>query len=122
MEHELSAIYDITHGLGLAILTPRWMQYCLDETNVSKYVQLGTNVFGINPGQEPMAIARQTIDAMSQFLFGTLGLKRTLPEVGIDETHFAVMARKSVGGDVLHGFKPLTEDDVVRIYQMCMQA
>lgn len=38
MEHELSAIYDITHGLGLAILTPRWMKYCLDETTVSKYV------------------------------------------------------------------------------------
>ncbi|MFA6769519.1 MAG: iron-containing alcohol dehydrogenase, partial [Parabacteroides sp.] len=34
MEHELSAIYDITHGLGLAILTPRWMEYCLDETTV----------------------------------------------------------------------------------------
>ena len=38
MEHELSAFYDITHGLGLAILTPRWMEYCLDETTVSKYV------------------------------------------------------------------------------------
>ena len=121
IEHELSAIYDITHGLGLAILTPRWMQYCLDETNVSKYVQLGTNVFGINPDQEPMAIARQTIDAMSDFLFGTLGLKRTLPEVGIDETHFAVMARKSVGGDVLHGFKPLRQHDVEQIFRMCME-
>ena len=39
MEHEVSAIYDITHGLGLAILTPRWMEYCLDESTVSKYVQ-----------------------------------------------------------------------------------
>ncbi|HPJ03646.1 MAG TPA: iron-containing alcohol dehydrogenase, partial [Candidatus Limiplasma sp.] len=39
MEHELSAIYDITHGLGLAILTPRWMAYCLDNTTVSKYYQ-----------------------------------------------------------------------------------
>ena len=97
------------------------MQYCLDETNVSKYVQLGTNVFGINPDQEPMAIARQTIDAMSDFLFGTLGLKRTLPEVGIDETHFAVMARKSVGGDVLPGFKPLRQHDVEQIFRMCME-
>ncbi len=37
MEHELSAIYDITHGLGLAILTPRWLEYCLDENTVGKY-------------------------------------------------------------------------------------
>lgn len=34
MEHEISAYYDITHGLGLAILTPRWMEYTLDETTV----------------------------------------------------------------------------------------
>lgn len=36
MEHELSAIYDITHGLELGVLTPRWMEYCVDERTVSK--------------------------------------------------------------------------------------
>lgn len=121
MEHELSAIYDITHGLGLAILTPRWMEYCLDETTVSKYVQFGTNVFGIDPTLEPMDIAHKAIDCLSQFLFDTLGLKRTLPEVGIDETHFAVMAKKSVGGGTLPGFKPLQQQDVENIYKMCMK-
>lgn len=121
MEHELSAIYDITHGLGLAILTPRWMEYCLDETTVSKYVQFGTNVFGIDPTLEPMDIAHQAIDCLSQFLFDTLGLKRTLPEVGIDETHFALMAKKSVGGGTLPGFKPLQQQDVENIFRMCMK-
>ncbi|MFQ7701639.1 MAG: iron-containing alcohol dehydrogenase, partial [Christensenellaceae bacterium] len=48
IEHEVSAIYDITHGLGLAIITPRWMEYCLDETTVSKYRQFAVNVFGID--------------------------------------------------------------------------
>ncbi len=48
MEHELSAYYDITHGLGLAILTPRRMEYTLDETTVSKFYQFGCNVFGID--------------------------------------------------------------------------
>lgn len=121
MEHELSAIYDITHGLGLAILTPRWMEYCLDETTVSKYVQFGTNVFGIDPTLEPMDIAHQAIDCLSHFLFDTMGLKRTLPEVGIDETHFALMAKKSVGGGTLPGFKPLQQQDVEEIYRMCMK-
>ena len=121
MEHELSAYYDITHGLGLAILTPRWMEYCLDETTVSKYVQFGVNVFGIDPTLEPMDIAHQAIDRLSEFLFGTLQLKRTLPEVGIDETHFAVMARKSVNGGTLPGFKPLQQHDVEAIYRMCMK-
>ena len=121
MEHELSAFYDITHGHGLAILTPRWMEYCLDDSNVSKYVQFGVNVFGIDASLAPMDIARKSIDMLSDFFFNKLGLKSTLPEVGIDETNFEVMANKSVGGDVLPGFKPLRKDDVVAIYKMCMK-
>lgn len=121
MEHELSAIYDITHGLGLAILTPRWLKYCLDETNVSKYVQFGVNVFGIDPKLPAMEIANKAIDLLSDFLFNQLQLKRTFPEVGIDETHFAVMAQKSVFGDTLPGFKPLKQQDVENIFKMCME-
>ena len=121
MEHELSAIYDITHGLGLAILTLRWMEYCLDETTVSKYVQLGVNVFGIDPTLQPMEIAHEAIQRLSDFFFNTLQLKRTFPEVGIDETHFATMARKSVQGGTLPGFKPLQQHDVEAIFKMCMQ-
>lgn len=121
MEHQLSAWYDITHGLGLAILTPRWMEYCLDETTVSKYVQFGTNVFGIDSTLPPMEIAHKAIAALSDFLFGTLGLKRTLPEVGIDRSHFSEMARKAVDGGVLKGFKPLRQSDVEAIYEMCMR-
>jgi alcohol dehydrogenase YqhD (iron-dependent ADH family) len=120
MEHELSAIYDITHGLGLAILTPRWMEYCLDETRVSKYVQFGTNVFGIDPALAPMDIAHTAIERLSYCLFNTLQLKRTFPEVGIDETHCATRSKKAVGGGTLPGFKPLQEQDVERIFQMCM--
>ncbi|MBR0433066.1 MAG: iron-containing alcohol dehydrogenase [Bacteroidaceae bacterium] len=121
MEHELSAIYDITHGLGLAILTPRWMDYCLDETTVSKYVQMGTNVFSIDPTLAPMDIAHEAIGRLSDFFFNTLQLKRTFPEVGIDETHFALMARKAVGGGTLPGFKPLQQQDVEQIFKMCME-
>lgn len=119
MEHELSAIYDITHGLGLAILTPRWMEYCLDESTVPKYVQFGVNVFGIDERQEPMVIARQSIEKLSEFLFGTLGLKRTFTEVGIRAEDFPVMARKACGNGVLPGFKPLAQEDIERIFEMC---
>ena len=121
MEHELSAVYDITHGLGLAILTPRWMEYCLDETTVSKYVQFGVNVFGIDPTLAPMDIAHKAIEMLSDFLFNTLQLKRTFPEVGIDRSHFAQMAKKAVNGGTLPGFKPLNQEDVERIYEMCMK-
>ncbi len=120
IEHELSAIYDITHGLGLAIVTPRWMEYCLDETTVSKYVQFGVNVFGIDASLPPMEIAKESIKRTSDFLFGTLGLKSTFTEVGIKKEDFPVMARKACGGGVLRGFKPLTQSDIEKIYEMCL--
>ena len=119
MEHQLSAVYDITHGLGLAILTPRWMEYCLDESNVSKYVQFAVNVFGVDANQEPMSIAKEGIRRLYDFFFKTLGLQGTLTELGIGEEHFAEMAYKACGGKVLKGFKTLTQEDVVKIYEMC---
>lgn len=120
MEHELSAYYDITHGLGLAILTPRWMEYCLDETNVSKYVQFATNVFGVDSNQEPMAIAKEGISRLYDFFFKTLGLKSTLSELGIGRENFEIMAKKACGGRLLKGFKTLSPEDVEKIYEMCL--
>lgn len=119
MEHELSAIYDITHGLGLAILTPRWMEYCLDETTVSKYVQFGVNVFGIDANLEPMDIAKQSIEKLSEFFFDTLGLDNTFTKAGIEEKDFPVMAKKACGDGVLPGFKPLAQQDIEKIFAMC---
>lgn len=120
MEHELSAFYDITHGLGLAILTPRWMEYCLDDTTVSKYAQFGVNVFGIDKSLPPMEIAKTGIEKLSDFLYGTLGLKRTFTEIGIDREHFEIMAEKSAACGLKHAFKPLNANDVVRIFEMCL--
>lgn len=120
MEHELSAIYDITHGLGLAILTPRWMEYCLNETTVSKYVQFGTNVFGIDATLEPMEIAKKSIELLSEFLFQTLELDDTFTKVGIEEKNFPIMAKKACGGDVLQGFQPLRQEDIEKIFTMCL--
>lgn len=120
MEHELSAIYDITHGLGLAILTPRWMEYCLDETTVSKYVQFGVNVFGIDANLEPMDIAKQSIEKLSAFFFDTLGLDNTFTKVGIEEKDFPVMAKKACGDGILPGFKPLAQQDIEKIFAMCL--
>lgn len=119
MEHELSAVYDITHGLGLAILTPRWMEYCLDETNVDKYVQYGVNVFGIDASFDKMAIAKESIRRTAEFLFDTLGLQRTFTEVGIKREDYAMMAKKACRYGDIKGFKTLTPTDVERIFEMC---
>lgn len=120
MEHELSAFYDITHGLGLAILTPRWMEYTLDETTVSKFYQFGCNVFDIDKSMEPMAVAKKSIEMLSDFFFKTLGLKSTLTEIGIDDSNFEIMAKKACKGGIIQGFKPLKQEDILNIYKMCL--
>ena len=82
IEHELSAYYDITHGIGLAILTPRWMSYCLehDATTVAKFAQYGRNVWHLEG--EDDTVAHQAVKATHDFLI-SLCIPMTLPEVGI---------------------------------------
>ncbi len=120
MEHQLSAVYDVTHGLGLAILTPRWLKYCLDDSNVYKYVQFGINVFGIDPSLPDKEIANRAIDMLSDFLFNKCGLAISFAEIGINREQFSQMAFKACKGGVVGGFKPLSQRDIENIYEMCL--
>lgn len=120
MEHELSAIYDITHGLGLAILTPRWMEYTLNENTVSKFYQFGVNVFGIDSSLSQMEVALKSIDMIKEFFFTTLELQSTFTEIGIDESNFEIMAKKAVMGGTMYGFQSLSAEDIEQIFRMCL--
>lgn len=120
IEHQLSAIYDITHGLGLALITPRWLEYCLDENNVSKYYQFGTNVFDIDKNLEPMEVAKESIKRLYDFFFNTLNLDDTFTKVGIKQEDFEIMAKKACYDDCINGFKKLNKQDIINIFNMCL--
>lgn len=116
MEHQLSAVYDITHGLGLAILTPRWMRYSLSEKTVDRFYRFATNVFGLT-GEDKMAVSVKGIEKLEEFLFKTIGLTDTLSKLGIDDKYFDVMAEKAASENT---FTPLAKEDVKNIYEMCL--
>ena len=116
MEHQLSAVYDITHGLGLAILTPRWMRYSLSDKTVDRFYRFATNVFGI-VGEDKMAVSKQGIEKLEEFLFKTIGLTDNLTKLGIDEKYFDVMSEKAATDNT---FAPLLKEDVKKIYEMCL--
>lgn len=118
MEHELSAFYDITHGDGLAILTPVWMEYVLREDTAVKFAEYGTEVWGIPAGEDKMAIARQAIAKTKDF-FMQMGLPSHLSQVGIGEENLAVMAKKASCG-LEEAFVPLSADDVLAIYKAAL--
>lgn len=120
MEHELSAYYDITHGHGLAILTPRWLEYILDENTAPAIARFGINVFGIDKNLSAEDGAKAAIDKVSDFCFKKLGLKSNLSNLNIDEAHFKVMAKHACYNGSISGPKVLYPDDVEKIYRMCL--
>lgn len=113
MEHELSAFYDITHGEGLAILTPFWMDFALREETAWKFAEYGRNVFGLT-GDDDMAVGREAIAATRAF-FRQMKLPATLHEVGIGDSHFDIMAQKAAAG-CKGSFVPLSEEDIKSIF------
>ena len=104
IEHELSAIYDIAHGAGLAILTPQWMKHVLDA-GVGKFEQYARRVWGVtNP--DARAAALEGIEKTKAF-YRELGVPVTLTEAGIGADRIAEMAKKAVRLGPLGGFKKL---------------
>lgn len=117
MEHELSAYYDITHGIGLAILTPRWMKHVLDENSLDKFVDFGVNVWGIDKNLDKNEIAEQAIQKTYDFFKNELNIPMTLKEVGIGEEKLEVMAEMAVKGKSIDGYRELKKEDVYSIYK-----
>ena len=115
MEHELSAFYDITHGDGLAILTPVWMEYVLSDKTVGKFEEFGVNIWGIDPDEGTWHIAKKAIRNTREF-FQKLGLPQTLGEVGIGEENLEKMAYK-LDGKLTDTYVPLSGADVLEIYR-----
>lgn len=120
MEHPLSAYYDIAHGLGLAIIVPKWLRYALNDDNIDRYVKFGVNVFNIDPALDKKTIALKAIEFLEEFLYVDLKLPASLKECEIDDTYFVDMAYRACKGDKINGFITLNIDDVIEIYKMCL--
>ncbi len=122
MEHELSAIYDVAHGAGLAVLTPAWMKYVY-KTNIQMFVQFAVNVIGVEGSyRDPDAIVSEGIARLSGF-FQSIGLPSTLGELGIDESKLELMAKKATGMAYgaerpLGSLRKLSWQDVLAIYKL----
>lgn len=119
IEHELSAFYDITHGVGLAIVTPRWMRYILSENTVEKFAEYARNVWDIQE-EDNWKAANYGIDATEEF-FRDCGIPMKLSEVGIDESKFEAMAEDAVKfGGLEYAYVALEKKDVVEILKMSL--
>ncbi len=122
IEHQLSAIYDVAHGAGLAVVTPAWMRYVYRD-HINMFVQFAVNVMGVEASfRDPEAAIQEGINRLERF-FVSLGLPVTLGELGIDDSNFELMAKKATGfsqGEEMPvgGIRKLYWKDVVEIYRL----
>ena len=120
IEHALSGHYDINHGEGLAIVTPRWMKHILSEKTLERFVAFGTGVFGIDPALPEMEIAEKAIQSIHDF-YREIGLPMTLREVGIDGSRIDEMAHHiAVNEGLENAWAPLHEEDIAAILRDCL--
>lgn len=124
LEHELSAYNDkITHGAGLAVITPRWMRWALDETTAFRFVDIGVHVFGMDKDMDPMEMGREVIARFEDLFFNVLQMPRTFTELGVPEDALDFMVDRLKGVVTPHIqkmlFKPMTIEDVRTVLENC---
>lgn len=120
IEHALSAYFDITHGEGLAIITPRWMQHILSDKTIDRFVKYGVNVFGIDSFLDKKEIANRAIEETYHF-FESIGIPMHLKDVGITEDKLGEMAHHIVVNEGLeNAWVPLNESDILNILEASM--
>ena len=122
LEHELSALYDIAHGAGLAIMFPAWMKYVLPRGGAKKLAQFAVRVFGVAEDfgtQEEIAL--EGIARLEKF-YHSLGLTTTLHENAIGTENFDRMAERcaAMSGGKAGFFVPLDKDDCKAIYELAL--
>ena len=115
IEHEISALYDITHGLGLAVLTPYWMNHVLNETTAPRMAEYARHVWGIE-GTDELMVAHEGIKKTAAF-FKSLKLAASLQEIGVKPDRLEEMARRATSRKALGNFKKLEYQDVLDILQ-----
>lgn len=122
IEHALSAYFDITHGAGLAIITPRWMKEILSEKTVERFVTLGTELFGFDKDLPDLEMAEQVIQAFYEF-FASIGIPMQLDELGVKAETIDEMADHILEYDSTNEpwmFAPLDKSALIRILEASM--
>lgn len=119
IEHVVSAFYDITHGIGLAILTPAWMKYVLNEDNKARFARFAREVFKVDEADD-MKAAKLGIEKLEEFN-EILGMPKTLSEAGVPADKFEEMAAESIrtSGLATRAYAHLEKEDVIKIFEMC---
>ncbi|QTM98008.1 iron-containing alcohol dehydrogenase [Sediminibacillus dalangtanensis] len=115
LEHAVSAVHDIPHGGGLAIIFPNWMKHTIDE-DPSRFKQLAVRVFDVDPeGKSEREVGLEGIEKLREF-WNSIDAPSRLSDYGIKEDSIELMAEKTVTANSEYGnFKKLNKQDSLEI-------
>ena len=118
LEHEISAIYGVTHGAGLSVIFPAWMTWMV-EHNVGKIAQYAVRVWGVPESEDKKAVALEGIGKLKAF-FSSLGLPVTFKELGIENPDIDRLADSlhRNKGELVGNYVKLTKQDSKEIYHL----
>jgi alcohol dehydrogenase len=121
IEHEISGQYGITHGEGMAIVFPAWMQY-VSQFHPAIFVKYGARVFNLDPFTYSEEEIIQLSIAKTREFFTNMGMKSRLSEFEIDDTHFIKMANRATKDDTepVGHLKKLSAEDIVKILKLAL--
>lgn len=121
MENELSTNYGCSHGAGLAILTPYWMDYAMAHQPIDRFVQFATRVWGCQMNfEDPMVTAREGRNCLQNF-FKEIGMPTTIGEIGGKPEDAPKLAQGMFFEAPNHGnFVKLTPEIAEEIYRSAM--
>ena len=113
MEHEISALYDVAHGAGLAVVFPAWLEY-VSQFNSGKVIQFGKRVFGVDSAPEAIASLRE--------FYKSIGMPLTMAELGVESPDIDLMNRKlhAAKGTIIGNYVPLDAVATARIYDLML--
>lgn len=120
MEHELSAVYGVTHGAGLAVVFPAWMAF-MAHHKPSKVAQLGRRVFGVQAADDRTA-AIEAVAQLRAFFSAVLRMPLTLKALGVLEPDIDLLVAKlhEDKGEEIGGYYRLTARDTRQIYELML--
>jgi len=116
IEHELSALYDISHGAGLAIIMPAWMRYVYHH-DINLFAHYASSVFNVKVLDDKVKMAEEGIQKTTEF-FASLGLPTSLMKANIRTDQFELIANKCTKDGPVGKFLPIDKKAVLDILEI----
>jgi alcohol dehydrogenase YqhD (iron-dependent ADH family) len=121
MEHEVSAVYDVTHGAGLAVIFPAWLTYMASH-NVGKVAQYAHRVWDVPESDDKKAMALEGVARLKSF-FHAIGMPVTFKELGIEHPDIDLLVKKlhENKGEYVGSYVRLDAQATREIYELANQ-